>query len=148
MTIRKGWIFAFLALFMLSLAANLFAGGLLLGRQVFQDKAPVAQQAVRRFIQTVPQDARPIVRRHFRDHAGAILDHLGRIRQARAHVAEVMARPDLDTAALADAFVKLRAETTALQVLAHGIMMQTVAELPAKDRAEWQKRWRDGVPTQ
>ena len=148
MTIRKGWVFAFLALFMLSLAANLFTGGLLLGRQVFQDKAPVAQQAVRRFIQTVPQDARPIVRRHFRDHAGAILDHLRRIRQARAYVAEVMARPDLDKAALADAFVKLRSETTALQVLAHGIMIQAIEELPAKDRAEWQKRWRDGVPVQ
>jgi len=146
MTIRKGWVFAFLALFALSLGANLFTGGLLLGRQVFQNKAPAAQQAVRRFIQTVPKDARPIVRRHFRDHAGEILDRLRQIRQARAHVAEVMARPELDKAALADAFVKLRAETTALQVLAHGIMMQAVEELPAKDRAEWQKRWRDGVP--
>jgi len=27
-------------------------------------------------------------------------------------------------------------------------MMQAVEELPAKDRAEWQKRWRDGVPLQ
>ncbi len=148
MTIRKGWVFAFLLLFALSLAGNLFAGGLLLGRHLFQNKAPVAQQAVQRFIQTVPKDARPIVRRHFRDHAGEILDHLRQIRRARAHVAEVMARPALDKAALADAFARLRAQTTALQVLAHGIMMQAVEELPAKDRAEWQKRWRDGVPVQ
>jgi uncharacterized membrane protein len=146
MTIRKRWVFAFLFLFALSLAGNLFTGGLILGRHVFQDKAPAAQQAIRRFFQTVPKEARPVVRRHFRDHAGEILDHLRQIRQARAHVAEVMARPELDKAALADAFAQLRARTTALQVLAHGIMMQAVEELPAKDRAEWQKRWRDGVP--
>jgi uncharacterized membrane protein len=145
MTMPRRWIFAFLGLFALSLAANLFAGGLMLGRHAFQAKAPLVEQAARRFFETVPEAARPVVRRHFRDNAMTIVSQLQKIRQARAHVAEVLGRPKLDDAALADAFDRLRDSTAALQTLVHGILTEAIKEIPPDARAQWQIRWADGA---
>jgi len=148
MTIGKRWIIVFLLLFGLSLGINLFSGGLLLGRHVFQrtagPEAVVTRPAVRRFLQTVPKEARPVLRRHFRDNGVEIVGYLRAIRDARAHVAEVLAQPKLDEAALADAFARLRARTTALQAFAHGIMTEAAKELPPEVRAKLQANWKNG----
>ena len=142
MTIGKGWIVGFLLLFAASLAGNLFAGGLMLGRHFFQASPPLVESAVRRFFETVPEAARPVIRRHLRDNAVEIALHLRQIRQAREHLADVVGRPALDDAALAEAFARLRASTTALQELIHATMAQAIEELPPDVRAQWQTRWR------
>ncbi len=108
MTIGKGWIIGFVLLFALSLAGNLFAGGLMLGRHFFQPTSPTVEGAAQRFFETVPEAARPVIRRHLRDQAIEIALELRQIRQARQHVAEVVGRPTLDDKALADAFAQFR----------------------------------------
>jgi uncharacterized membrane protein len=145
MTIGKGWIIGFVLLFALSLAGNLFAGGLMLGRHFFQPTSPTVEGAAQRFFETVPEAARPVIRRHLRDQAIEIALELRQIRQARQHVAEVVGRPELDHAALADAFAQLRSRTTALQELIHRTMAQAIEELPPDVRAQWQSRWRGGA---
>ena len=144
MTIGKGWIIGFVLLFALSLAGNLFAGGLILGRHFFQPSRPGLEATAQRFIETVPEAARPIIRRHLRDNAIEIALQLRQIRQARQYVAEVVGRPTLDDKALTDAFAQLRARTTALQELIHKALAQAIEEMPANVRTEWQARWRGG----
>jgi len=144
MNIPKPWAIAILLLLTASLAGNLFAGGMLLGRKFGQPEAPAVGQLVRAFFETVPQDARPVVRRHFLAKAPAILGKVREIAQARRHVADLLSQPTLDETALASAFAEIRARTTELQEIAQNTLLSALKELPAEARAEWQVRWRDG----
>lgn len=133
-----------LLLLAVSLSGNLFVGGLLLGRAVFQQHAPAAGQMIRAFVETLPEDARPVVRHHMRERAEDLLRQIEKIRVARAQVADVLGRSPLDKAALAAAFKEVRTQTAALQSLAQEILMDAISELPPEVRAEWSSRWEDG----
>jgi uncharacterized membrane protein len=99
---------------------------------------------IRAFVETLPEDARPIVRRHMRERAEDLLRQIEKIRVARAKVADVLGRSPLDEAALAAAFREIRTQTAALQSLAQGILMDAISELPPEVRTEWSSRWEDG----
>jgi uncharacterized membrane protein len=130
MTVSRTWVVGLLLLLAVSLSGNLFVGGLLLGRAVFQQHAPAAGQMIRAFVETLPEDARPVVRRHMRERAEDLLRQIEKIRVARAQVAA--------------AFKEVRTQTAALQSLAQEILMDAISELPPKVRTEWSSRWEDG----
>jgi uncharacterized membrane protein len=133
-----------LLLLAVSLSGNLFVGGVMLGRAAFQPDGPATGQMIRAFVETLPEDARPIVRRHMRERAEDLLRQIEKIRVARAKVADVLGRSPLDEAALAAAFREIRTQTAELQSLAQGILMDAISELPPEVRTEWSSRWEDG----
>jgi uncharacterized membrane protein len=144
MNIGKPWIVGFLLLLVLSLAGNLFIGGVVLGRQFSQTQGPAVSQVVRAFFDTFPEEARPVVRRHLRANTVDIILHVRRILAARGHVADVLSSPEVDEAALANAFLEIRESTASLQELIHRILIEAIGELPPEVRAQWKSRWRGG----
>jgi uncharacterized membrane protein len=140
MTSGRSWTIVALAL-AASIAANLFLGGVLLGRHLFRSEPRAVEAAVRRFLATVPEEARPLVRARMREHRDELVGELRAVAEARRHVGEVLERPELDDAALAAALARVRASTATLQERVHGILTETMKELPPGVRTEWGQHW-------
>lgn len=137
------WYLAGGLLLALSLAGNLLAAGVLLGRHMadgpLQHRPP--------FTRGVPEEARPALRAAFHERRATFREHMHAIREARARVAELLAAPELDEAALQDAFDRLASRTQAMQSLVHEAILAAAHDLPPEVRAQWRGEWmRRGPP--
>jgi uncharacterized membrane protein len=126
-----------------SLLANVFLGGVLLGDRLVADPAG-PRALVERFLQSVPEQARPEVRRQLRARRGEILDKVAGVVQARRAVADTLARPDATRREVDAAFERLRARTQAAQTTVHQTLAEVMLDLPPDVRARWAERWQPG----
>ena len=144
MTIRGKWAVALLVALFLSLGANLFLGGLFAGGALRAGDQLRPARAVAAFMRSLPEEARPVFRDSFRARRPEFRAKIMAVAEARAEIADLLAREDLDRARLDAAFVELRARTTEVQMLLHEIVAAAVMDLPPEVRAKWQPWWARG----
>lgn len=142
MTIRGKWAVALLTVLLLSVAANLFLGGLFAGGALYQTRQPGPVRALAAFVESLPEAARPVVRDAFLERRAELRERFVAVAAARREVGRIMAEEDLDRARLDAAFGEVRARSVATQALLHEILAGAMAELPPEVRAQWQPRWR------
>ena len=141
MIIRGKWAIALLAALLLSVAANLFLGGLFAGGALYQTRQPGPVRAMAAFVEGLPEAARPVVRDAFLERRAELRDRITAIAAARREVGRIMAEEELDRARLDAAFGEVRARTEATQALLHEILAGALVDLPPEVRAQWQPRW-------
>lgn len=141
MIIRGKWAIALLTTLLLSVAANLFLGGLFAGGALYQTRQPGGVRALAAFVESLPEAARPVVRDAFLQRRAELRDRIVAIVAARREVGRIMAEEELDRARLDAAFGEVRARTAAMQALLHEILAGAMAELPPEVRTQWQPRW-------
>lgn len=139
MSRRMQWLLG--GLLALSLAANLFFGGLLLGRTFSGARVPLAEQGVQRFLQTLPEQARPLLLTALLAHREEIRTQLRDIAAARQRIAALIVAPEPDRAQLQAAFAVLQARTADVQRLLHRVLLEAALQLPPEVRAQWRLRW-------
>jgi uncharacterized membrane protein len=137
---RRSIVWALGVLLATSLLGNVFLGGVLLGERLFAQQHGT-RALVERFLESVPEEARPEVRRQLRARRGAIVKHVLAVAEARRAVADTLARPEARRGEVDAAFEQLRARTQAAQTAAHDAIAQVMLDLPADVRARWAERW-------
>lgn len=142
MTIRGKWAVALLVVLALSLALNLFIGGLAAGRALFGRGMPGLERGIAQFIEGVPPDARGAVRDSLLEHRPALADSVAALQDARRAVGELLRRPDLTREELDRALATVRERFAALQLQAHEAVAEAALSLPPEVRAKW--RWGGG----
>lgn len=129
----------------LSLGFNLLVLGVVVGGAVhhrLRDKGDVDMRAFERasatpighFIRRLPDDHRAKVKQQLATHKATIEAHLGRLRDARRRAITLAATPEFDAIALQAQMRIIEAETSALQAIAHQIMVQALTDLPTDER--------------
>ena len=141
MIIRGKWAIALLTALLLSVAANLFLGGLFAGGALYQTRQPGPVRAMASFVESLPEAARPVVRDAFLDRRADLRERFAAIAAARREVGRIVSEEELDRARLDAALGEVRARTMAMQALLHEILAGAMADLPPEVRAQWQPRW-------
>ena len=118
-----------------SLAANLFLGGVLAGRF----GAGMAQESqTRRSIQALlaplPEAKRALVRAEFRAAAPELRRQFAALQAARAALAEELVKPAPEAAALERAFAEIRARTGAIQAAFQQALLRAAPSLTQEER--------------
>jgi uncharacterized membrane protein len=146
MRVPRLWLALGGGLLLVSLLANLFLGGVLAGHRWFGPGAGTGgpEAVVARFMRSVPDEARPLVRARFLERRQELVRRVMAVRDARRAVADQLGRPDLDRAELERRFETLRTRTQAAQQLVHATLAEVMRELPPEVRARWSERWQPG----
>jgi uncharacterized membrane protein len=109
---RVRWL---VALLFVSLAVNLFLGGVLAGRSTGQ---AVSESQTRRSIQAMlaplPEAERDLVRKEIGLVMPKVRERFEALQRARALLAQEMVKPTADSAALERAFAEVQTHTTAI----------------------------------
>lgn len=139
MRLSRSWVIALLL--GLSLMGNLFLGGALLGQRWFSQPDDLNQPGIRLFINSLPEQARPVVLKAFLNNREEIQQSILDVLEARRQVALLIGEPTVDETRLDAAFARLRSKTTDVQTLIQGLLMEGIKEMPPEVRQEWRKRW-------
>lgn len=139
MRIGRIWVVGGVVAIVLLLAGNLFMAGTLLGHGLFGGAGDAPNAPLARFLRTVPGEARPVLRTVLLDHREDLRARLGNLVSARRRMTELLAAPQVDDAATAEAMSDLRAATAELQAVVHEVLLDAARRLPPDVRAEW---WR------
>ena len=135
----------------LSLAANLFLGGVLAGRLTGQ---AVQESQTRRSIQAMlaplPEAKRELVRKEIRAAMPRVREQFAALQAARAALAEEMVKPAPNTAALERGFADVQARTLAIGSALQQALLRALPSLTQEDRRDMvqalAKRQRAGGP--
>lgn len=145
MTLSGRTAVAVLAALFLSICLNVFIGGLIAGRVTSGDPAPLRRGSeLERFIATVPRDARPAMRQAFRANRRNLQELVAEVQAARLDAAALVASDPFDRAAFEAALAIERDRSRSLLAAVHGVIAETIEQLPPGLRAEMAERWRDG----
>ena len=127
----------------LSICLNVFVAGLIAGRATRGGAAALRQPGggIERFIATVPEEGRPIIRRALRDNRRGLQDLVAAVGGARQDAAAVVATEPFDRAAFEAALATVRDRSRALEAAVHGIIAEAIDRLPPGLRAEMAERW-------
>ncbi|MGH8681444.1 MAG: periplasmic heavy metal sensor [Burkholderiales bacterium] len=123
------------ALLAVSVAANLFLGGVVAGRltgEATQDLR--AKRNVETMLQPLPQDKRALVRKELRAAMPQVRQHFTALQAARAGVAEELVKPEPDQAQLDRRFAEVRAQTTAIQAAFQQAFKRAAVSLTPEER--------------
>ncbi|MET4699632.1 putative membrane protein [Constrictibacter sp. MBR-5] len=137
MRIARFWVVGGVAAIVLLLAGNLFMAGTLLGHGLFARGGEAPEAPITRFLRTVPTEARPVLRAVFLDHREDLRARFGDLVSARRRMTDLLAAPQVDDAATAEAMSDLRAATAELQAVLHEVLLDAARRLPPDVRAEW-----------
>jgi uncharacterized membrane protein len=122
-------------LLVVSLAANLFFGGLLAGR--FTGQVPQESQT-RRSIQAMlaplPDAKRELVRREIGAAMPQVREQFAALQKARTALAEEMVKPTPDRAALERGFAAVQTHTTAIGAALQQAMVRALPALTQEER--------------
>lgn len=135
-----------IALF-LSVAVNLFLGGLIAGRFAAGERGQVALPAIsagqqrpgpimQRMLAVVPEAERPIIEAAFAKRRGEFQAAQQAVRQARQRVGAIMAAEPHDPQAQAAAFTELRGRVEASQRLLHEALTEAAQKLSPAARKQ------------
>lgn len=123
----------------LSLAVNLFIGGIMLGKS-FNDppsrpgRGPRVDFDMQRFGQHLSQTERKKIRKIFRDERGALSDHYHSVKQSEEQIKKAISAPQVDRQALLKALKDHGALMQQLHAPMQRVMMEVVAELSQETR--------------
>ncbi len=129
----------------LSVCLNVFVAGLIAGRVTSGAGTPVRANnggGLERFMATVPSEARPVLRRAFRENRGGLQGMVAAVREARQEAAAIVAREPFDQAAFEAAMAAVRGRSEELQAAVHGIIGEALSDLSPELRGEMAERWR------
>ena len=128
-----------------SLALNLFVGGLLLGQWLDRGGAGTAQTvagvatdsdpSVAGILAALPDDARLDAQAVFGDHAAEIRQLVAELRAAQLDAAAALAAAPFDADAAALTLNSLRGRSAALEAALHALLAEIAAGLDEADRA-------------
>jgi uncharacterized membrane protein len=139
-----GWL---IALLFVSLAANVFVGGIAAGRYfgeqravpaVAERNAPAGERAVpaalRRMMEVVPPEDRPVFMSALAARRPQIAAASRELRAARERLRDLLAAEPLDRPALERAFETVRARSTEVQRVIQLAVADALEKLPAESR--------------
>jgi uncharacterized membrane protein len=140
------WIVVLSVALLVSLGANLFLGGIVVGRGVRGQAGLLTEASVRvgveRMLRTLPEEDRQIVRQMFDEQRPQVKERFEALRAARRTVAEVLRAEPFDKVAFTTAYDDVRARSVALQDRLLGIVKDAVPLLsPEGKRALAEGRW-------
>ena len=123
------------ALLVVSLAVNLFLGGILVGRVTGQ---AVLESQTRRSIQAMlaplPEAKRELVRKEIGATMPSVRERFAALQRARASLAEEMVKPSPDSAALERGFADVQTHTTAIGTELQQAMVRALPLLTQEER--------------
>ncbi len=103
------------ALLFVSLAGNLFLGGILAGRSTGQVPAESqTRRSIQAMLAPLPDAERELVRREIAVVMPKVREHFDALQRARAALAADMVKPQTDSAALERAFADVQTHTSAI----------------------------------
>lgn len=129
-----------------SLLLNLFFISLALGR--WANLQHIQSPALAGFLQSIPAEARPLMRENIKPHRRELLKSVHQLRQGRQRVSELLSQPELDDVALAATMKQVRDNSNISIEILHQGTLQTLKKLPNEARLEWVKQWKQGRVTQ
>lgn len=135
---------AILVALVLSVCLNVFVAGVVIGRVSAGGRPPLAQGGgggFERFIATVPEEARPVVRQTLREHRPRIQERFLALRNARQDVAAIVGAEPFDRPAFEAAMATVRTRSKEMEAEMHGVIAEALAQLPAELRAQMAERW-------
>ena len=115
-----------------SLAGNLFLGAFIAGRVTGQ--ATQAKRSLDAIVAVLPPEKRGAVLMELRAAVPVVREHASAIKALRAEVAEELARPQLDAAALDQRFTGIQQQTTAVQAQWQQAYKRAAATLAPEER--------------
>lgn len=129
----------------LSVCLNVFVAGLIIGRVSSGDRPalPRGGGGLERFIATMPEEARPVIRQALRDNRPQLQGPFLALRDARQDVAAVVAAEPFDREAFEAAMATVRTRSKALEAEVHGVIAEALEQLPTELRAKMAERWGD-----
>jgi uncharacterized membrane protein len=122
-------------LLFLSVGANLFLGGMLLGRSS-GGITPVSQtrRSIEAMLAALPEAKRHLVRREFGIAMPIVQKHFAALQKARAELAEEMVRPVLDRTALEGGFAQVLTQTNWIKTELQQALMRAMPTLTEEER--------------
>lgn len=123
-----------------SLAVNLFGGGVWLGRELrpLSPSPPaLAGQGMPALLAGIPPEARRLVRQQISANRPEVRERLRDLREARGAAFAVAREPEADRVALEAALARLRQRTEAAQALVHRFLIEALLAVPGDERARW-----------
>jgi uncharacterized membrane protein len=123
------------ALLAVSLAVNLFLGGVVAGRFTGETTRGLqAKRNVEAMLQPLSEDKRALVRKELRAAMPQVRQHFKALQAARAGVAEELAKPEPDQAQLDRRFAEVQAQTTAIQAAFQQAFKRAAVSLTPEER--------------
>ena len=123
------------ALLLVSVAANLFLGGLVAGRFTGEAVQGLrSHRAVETMFEPLPKDKRELVRRELSAAMPEERQHLKALQAARAGLAAELAKPSPDPERIDRCFAEVRAQTTAIQANFQQAFKRAVVSLTPAER--------------
>jgi len=118
-----------------SVAANLFLGGVIAGRVTGEAAQNLqAKRNVDAMLEPLPEDKRALVRKELRAAMPQVRQHFKALQAARAAVGEELAKAELDPAQLDRRFAEVQAQTTAIQAAFQQAFKRAAASLTPEER--------------
>lgn len=139
---RRSWVLVVaFSLLGVSLLLNLFLFGVMAGKRA-EPGASQARAALGALVADVPPELRSEVRRSLMAERRVLGRELRAIGQARQRIGALLAAPELDEAALREAFASLQGHTATSQRLVHETLMEVMIQADSADRQSWAEHWR------
>lgn len=139
-------------LLIVSLGANLFLGGMLVGRVTGEaGQESQTRRSIQAMLAPLPEAKRELVRKEIGTAMPQVREQFAALQKARIALAEEMVRPTPDSAALERAFAAVQAHTSAIgtelhQALARALPALTQGERRAVLEALARRRSRGALP--
>ena len=119
----------------LSVAANLFLGGMLAGRftgQAAQESQ--VRQGIRAMLAPLPENKRALVQKEIGAAMPRVRQEFAALQAARAALGEEMVKPSPDAAALQRGFADVQARTAAIGTALQQAMLRALPSLTQEER--------------
>lgn len=143
---RITWVWAgVITALVLSLLANLFFAGLILGHRASPGAAP-ERLAVLAMLADAPPELRRQLRRSLISERRALGAEMRGISQARSRIAALLESPSPQRDDLEAAFATLQAHHAAGQKLLHRAFTDAILAADLTARQQWAERWRQKHP--
>ncbi len=138
------------ALFFVSLAVNLFFGGLAVGRAMHRGAGPFQRDfTMTRMMSALPGEARESMRQAMREHGDQIGERRRAMMEAGQDLPAIMQSDPFDAEAARKAFREQRTRQMELQEVMQDAMISAMSSLSVEERRafiEFQGRHRRGGP--
>jgi uncharacterized membrane protein len=146
MTARR-WISMLGAALVVSLALNLFFGGIIVGHRLGQrgdtdwQRLP-ARLKIERVLNALPENDAKVMRDLFEAQRADITQRFQALQSARRTIGAALKAAPFDPAAFATAYEAMQARSQDLQAAIHGVIKAAVPQLSAEGRAAiLERRW-------
>lgn len=118
-----------------SVAGNLFLGGLLAGRYTGQaGQESQTRRSLQAMLAPLPEDKRSLVRREIRAELPRVREQTAALQAARAALAEELVKPSPDAAALERGFAEVRSRSAAIQAAFQQALQRALPSLTQEER--------------